>query len=111
MSTGDAFCRHPEHDLERLLQECIKQLQTAGLGGNIVKDDEQQLSPPEYATWTGGRLQLALCRNGRNVWLEVREFRKNPSGGNPLRVAIRQVCDRGDFATTVGYFCTHDTEA
>lgn len=108
MGEGDLFCRAQEHELERLLHNMVEHLQSKGLGGNIVKDDYQQLSPPEYATWTGATHQMALCRNGRNVWLEVREFRKNPAGGNPLIIPVRQVCDRADFASTVGVFCSQD---
>ena len=114
MSAGDMFCRCPEHELEQHLHTCIKWFQLRGKGGNIVKDEYRQLSPPEYATWTGANFQLALCRNGRNVWLEVRQFMSLPAGdtmGSNARniIPVRQVCDRKDYATAVGAFCEKET--
>lgn len=96
------------HTLAAMIDGHIALLQGKGLGGNIVRDSRAQLSPPEAATWTGKWQQLAFCVSGLECWLEVRDFRTNPSGGAPLRVAGPRITDLAQFGGTVVTFATRD---
>ncbi|WVW77446.1 hypothetical protein Bhz59_00060 [Stenotrophomonas phage vB_SmaS_Bhz59] len=102
MGAQDLFDRSPEHQLEQIIDDCLANLAGNGHGGNVVKDQYGQLSPPEAATWTGKRFQLALLRSGREAWLEVREFT------NVGRIAGKPIRDRADFASTVVSFAVSE---
>lgn len=103
MSEGDLLARCADHDLPFHVDNLIAHLQGKGLGGNLVRDLPAQLSPPEAATWTGKRYQLAFCRSGLEVWLELRQFM--PQGRIPVGQPIR---DRGNFTSTVCRFASLD---
>lgn len=103
MSAQDLFDRSPDYQLEQIVDDCLANLAGNGHGGNIVKDQYAQLSPPEAATWTGKRFQLALLRSGREAWLEVHEFT------NMGRIAAAPVRDRAEFASTVVSFAVAES--
>lgn len=103
MSAGDLFARSTPDQLEHVVDDCLANLAGKGHGGNVVKDLYAQLSPPEAATWTGKRFQLALLRSGREAWLEIREFT------NVGRIAAQPVRDPAEFASTVISFAVAES--
>ena len=103
MSAGDLFDRGPNYTVEAVVDSLLADLRGKGLAGHVVKDDYRQLSPPEAATWTGKRFQLALLLSGREVWMEVREFTRVGV------VAAQPVRNRADFASTVVNFAQEES--
>lgn len=66
-----------------------------GFGGKIVRDQNDQLSPPELAAWTGAKFRLILCCSGRMVWMELQEFTKMG------RIPIKQLHNPEEFPAAV----------
>ena len=98
-------------DWENHIDAILAHEQRQGRGGNIVKDDYSQLSPPESATWTGARYQLALYRSGRMEWIELREFRQTKLWGVPrtMRVIVLTENDPLNLQSRVATFASLDT--
>jgi hypothetical protein len=103
MADGDMLCRCETHEVAGHIDNILKLLAQHGQGGNIVRDLEDQLSPPEAATWTGARSQLALMLSGRDVWLELRAFHRGLANGRVVTVP-QTIRNRGDFASAVAAF-------
>lgn len=103
MSPGDVFTRCAMTVIPDYIEGLLAELAGKGIGGNIVRDQNDQLSPPEAAVWTGKRYQLALCWSGLNVWLELRH--RLPQGwvcvGEPRH-------NRGDFTSFICRFAQWD---
>lgn len=93
---------------EFLLDGLLLMVQQQGSGGNVVKDGYDQLSPPEVATWTGKWHQLALCRSGREVWLEPRQFLNNPGDYRIVATSAR-VTDPEQFTSTFILFAIKES--
>lgn len=95
-------------DWENHIDAMLAHEQGEGRGGNIVKDDYSQVSPPESATWTGARYQLALYRSGRMEWIELREFRQVKPGG-VVRLIVLTEHDPLNLQSRVATFASLDT--
>lgn len=82
-------------------------IRSFGAKSSIIADSADQLSPPECASWTGENYQLALCRSGNSLWLELRGFAT--IGGRRSRVVVAQEHNAARFRDFLQHFFTADT--
>lgn len=92
----------PDYNLESAIDSVLASLRGYGFAGNVVKDLYTQVTPPEVATWTGQQLQVALCRSGRETWLELRSFLPPAlSGGSRAITPLRTHYNRAEFGQAI----------
>ena len=99
---------HDPHSLPGSIDGYIAHLQGKGFGGNIVKDRNDQLSPPEAVLWTGKRYQLALLRSGNDAWLELRAFGAPGTAREKCRDVISKELNAARFSDFVLGFVSKD---
>lgn len=94
-------CR--EHEIESRIGAMLSNFAGQGFGGEVVKDRAVDLSAPEAARWTGKKRQLAFCRSGQDVWLELRA--RTPYGW----AAMPRVTARLEFTATITKFVVEES--